>query len=74
MTITNIRHVDFVNSYDAPTNTHYVNLIVVADWVAGEAELREPEKCTEWRWIEWPNVPQPHFVSITGMLDAGITF
>jgi 8-oxo-dGTP diphosphatase len=38
---------------------HYIVIYVVADWVAGEAEVREPEKCERWEWFAWNELPSP---------------
>lgn len=71
MRISHHRHVDFINSYDGPSGTHYVTVFIIADWVEGEAQLCEPEKCSEWRWITWPNVPVPVFHPLRNYLATG---
>jgi len=37
------------------------------------ARLLEPEKCTEWRWVQWPDAlwPQPLFHPLALMLASG---
>lgn len=60
---------------------HYVTLFVVAEVVVAasdatgvvpaEAELREPDKCAEWRWCAWDALPTPHFLPITQLLALG---
>lgn len=30
---------------------HYITIFMVADWVEGEAENVEPNKCEGWEWI-----------------------
>lgn len=46
---------------------HYVTLYVEADWIGGEAEALEPDKCAEWLWLnQQPEgelfLPLRHFV------------
>lgn len=32
---------------------HYITIWMVADWVEGEAENAEPNKCEGWEWIDY---------------------
>jgi 8-oxo-dGTP diphosphatase len=73
MTITNIQHVDFTNDVYKDQSLHYVTLLVRADWVSGEAEIKEPEKCLGWKWITWPDVPSPRFIPLQNFIDQGGT-
>lgn len=73
MSITNIRHLDFSNDIMLEEQKHYVTLFVVADWVSGEAEMKEPEKCSEWRWVEWPHIPEPKFLPLQNFIAQGGT-
>lgn len=34
-------------------NKHYVTIFIVADWIEGEAENMEPEKCEGWDWMSY---------------------
>jgi len=40
-------------------NSHYVTVILVADYRAGKVELREPDAFQQWRWFEWNSLPHP---------------
>ncbi len=50
---------------------HYVTWFVVATHTGGLAEVREPDKCREWRWFDWDNLPTPLFLPIKNLLKAG---
>lgn len=41
--------------------------------VANEAEpqLLEPEKCEEWTWFEWDQLPTPLFLPFQSLIDMG---
>jgi 8-oxo-dGTP diphosphatase len=52
---------------------HYVTLIMVADYVSGEAELLEPEKSEVWQWFDWSAPPEPLFLPIRHAIDQGFT-
>jgi len=40
---------------------HSVSMIMVATYVRGEPQLREPEKCEQWRWCNPQRMPEPCF-------------
>jgi 8-oxo-dGTP diphosphatase len=69
MEITNVRFVRLVNMkhYDP---IHYVDIGVQADWVAREAELREPAKTERWDWYPPDSLPQPLFAAEPYYFDA----
>ena len=52
---------------------HYVTLFVVADYDSGNPAVMEPDKCSEWRWCSWDNLPQPLFPSLQNFVDAGFS-
>ena len=35
------------------------------------ARLLEPDKCTEWRWVQWSELPQPLFHPLARLLASG---
>jgi 8-oxo-dGTP diphosphatase len=60
---------------------HYVTVFVVAELsaatydatgaVSPEPEVREPDKCAEWRWCDWDALPTPLFLPIVHLLAQG---
>jgi 8-oxo-dGTP diphosphatase len=52
---------------------HYVTLFVVADYDSGNPAIMEPDKCSEWRWCSWDNLPQPLFPPLQNFVDAGFS-
>ncbi|MGV8577870.1 hypothetical protein ACV355_33580, partial [Pseudomonas aeruginosa] len=40
---------------------HTVSVCLQVDHPGGSAELKEPEKCAEWRWCAPDALPEPHF-------------
>ena len=61
MQITNIRKGPYVEDFFLAENKHYITLIMIADWQAGEPLVLEPAKCEEWRWFKWNELPSPLF-------------
>lgn len=50
---------------------HYVTLFVIASYEGGVAEVREPDKCVEWRWFEWEMLPSALFLPIRNLIAQG---
>jgi len=40
---------------------HYVDLAFVAQWKAGDPEVREPDKVERWDWYDVNDIPSPLF-------------
>jgi len=43
---------------------------VVADWIEGEEKIMEPEKCDEWGWYSFDNLPSPIFYPSQILIDS----
>ena len=50
---------------------HYVTLFVLASALDAAPEVREPEKCAEWMWCAWDDLPTPRFLSIEHLRELG---
>jgi 8-oxo-dGTP diphosphatase len=46
---------------------HYITLYVLSDWDSGEPEIMEPNKCVEWKWFDWNNLPEPLFPPVLNL-------
>jgi len=46
----------------------YVTFFAMAKWNQQKPLLLEPEKCLEWRWFEWDNLPGDLFLPIKNLL------
>ncbi len=58
--IENIRFQFLANlQFYAPKHFTHINLI--ADWRAGDPEVKEPDKCEHWGWYNPANPPTPLF-------------
>jgi 8-oxo-dGTP diphosphatase len=49
---------------------HYVDLAFVAEWVAGEPAVREPDKVEGWEWYPLDALPSPLFATMPSALAA----
>lgn len=52
------------------TPKHYVQLGFIADWVSGEPQILEPEKCESWSWYDLDNLPSPLFGTTKMYVEA----
>lgn len=67
--IGNIRFLALSNFQDhAPK--HYVDIGLVADWLEGEPEVREPDKCEGWAWYDMDALPSPLFGVVANYVEA----
>jgi 8-oxo-dGTP diphosphatase len=44
---------------------------VVARWAGGEPAEPEPEKCGDWQWCSWDDLPQPLFAPVASLVRSG---
>lgn len=54
-----------------PEGRHYVTLFAVTRPVGGALEVREPQKCERWDWFVWEALPDPLFLPLRSVRDAG---
>jgi 8-oxo-dGTP diphosphatase len=59
--IKNLRLGCVVNDYSLKDKWHFTSVCLVADYVSGTATRKEPNRCAEWRWIDWNKMPTPLF-------------
>ena len=61
----------YTNDVFLEENKHYVTLFVMAEPCAGEPQLLEPDKCSEWLWFSWNDLPSPLFLPISNLIAQG---
>ena len=60
----------FVANVTTYAPRHYVHIGLLADWVAGEPRVLEPDKCEAWDWWPLDAPPEPLFEMTRLALDA----
>ena len=66
-----IDNVKFLTARNYPRpeiDTHYVCLFFMADHVGGEPTVMEPDKCSEWKWFDPSNTPEPTFMDLAEVI------
>lgn len=49
---------------------HYVTIFMVCDYAGGDLTILEPEKCEEWRWCRWDEIPRPVFLPLANLMQT----
>jgi 8-oxo-dGTP diphosphatase len=71
--IKNLHRGPYTNDVFHDDDKHYVTLFVIADYDYGEPVVKEPQKCAQWLWSNWPPNRQPQFLPITNLLKQNFT-
>lgn len=58
----------FTNDVFETENKHYVTLFVTAECNSGVPEIKEPNKCKQWKWFDLANLPDPLFLPFANLL------
>lgn len=61
----------YTNDVFEDAGKHYVTVFVLARAPRGDPERREPDKCTEWRWCRWSDLPAPLFPPLAALRASG---
>ena len=69
LTIKNCRHLGFTDQVFSVANNKYITLLVSADYLSGEAQVLELDKCASWQWFDYKNLPSPLFEPISIFLS-----
>lgn len=64
-----LSHAGFTDKIYPTASHHYITLFVSAEYVSGEPEVTEPDKCRCWKWFHCTQLPSPLFVPITNLLQ-----
>ncbi len=69
LVVNTIQKLGFTNDIFEAEEKHYITLFVIANCEDGEAEIREPNKCLQWRWCALDDLPKPLFLPLTNLLQ-----
>lgn len=72
ITIKNIVPGPYTNDiFEGSPSKHYITLYMVADYKGGTPKVLEPDKCLEWGWYSWNDLPTPLFLPIKHLVESG---
>jgi 8-oxo-dGTP diphosphatase len=69
--ITSATHVATTNDVFVAEEKHYITLFMLAAYTGEPVILMEPQKCVEWLWFDWNDMPTPLFLPIVNLLEQG---
>ncbi|CRG48812.1 nucleotide triphosphate diphosphatase NUDT15 [Yersinia wautersii] len=52
---------------------HTISVCLLAQHLGGQPELKEPEKCQQWRWCNPRDLPEPHFEASRHSIDLWLS-
>ncbi|NOQ87940.1 MAG: NUDIX domain-containing protein [Gammaproteobacteria bacterium] len=67
--IKNLRHLGFTNKSFVAGEKKYITLLVSCDYSSGEAQVLEADKCADWQWFDYRELPSPLFEPINLFLS-----
>lgn len=56
------------NDFFEKESKHYVTLHMRAKYIGGEPKIMKANKCEEWGWFFWGNLPQPLFILLQNLI------
>lgn len=71
LVVTKPRFFTAANTRFYDEDKHYVVIFMLADWVAGDPEVMEPDKCECWGWFDYKNLPEPLMQGIEDIKNRG---
>jgi 8-oxo-dGTP diphosphatase len=69
--IRNTRFAGVTNDIFPKEEKHYITIFIIADYDSGQLKTMEPEKCSDWEWFSWGELPQPLFRPIKNLIEQG---
>lgn len=60
----NLRYGPYTNNRFSSEGLHTVSLYVLADYLAGDVSLNEPQDIENWQWFDLDDMPQPLFLPL----------
>ncbi len=57
------------NDFFENENKHYVTVFVICKYISGVPKVCEPDKCVDWIWVDWKDLPKPLFLPIQNLVD-----
>jgi 8-oxo-dGTP diphosphatase len=52
---------------------HYVTIFVKSEYIEGDAKIMEVDKCEQWDWFDWDEMPEPLFLPLENLRKTGYT-
>ncbi|MBT3720535.1 NUDIX domain-containing protein [archaeon] len=64
----NINVLGVTNDFHTKENKHYITIFVKSNYISGEVKIMEPDKCLEWKWVTFDDLPENLFLPFKNFL------
>lgn len=71
--IKNIHFATVTNDIFPEEEKHYITIYMACEYESGDLQIMEPEKCEQWAWFNWNNMPSPLFIPLANLIKQGWT-
>lgn len=68
LVVDSVTKLAFTNDIFEKEHKHYVTLFVLGSCPDSEPQLKEPDKCKQWKWCKLDDLPSPLFLPLTNLL------
>eukprot|EP01083_Nonionella_stella_P096183 270310_1 len=61
----------YTNDIFKDEKKHYITLFVLCDYLSGDVQIMEPDKCDCWEWVTWDEIKlhQPQFLPLQNLIE-----
>lgn len=66
--VSNFSYGPYTNDIFEKENKHYITVFVIGKCEKGQPKVMEPNKCEQWGWFKWHELPKPLFLPIQNLL------
>jgi 8-oxo-dGTP diphosphatase len=71
LAVTSVASAAFTNDVFRAEGKHYVTLFFRVEVGPGEPRVREPERCGQWAWFAWGDLPPNLFLAVRNLVAQG---
>lgn len=69
--VTSGEEIGHTNDIFKDEGKHYLTVFTKAVEFSGEPKVMEPNKCLEWKWFSWDELPEPLFLPLVNFIKKG---
>ncbi len=66
--VKNIKFLTVTNDVFENEDKHYVTIFMTCEYESGEPQILEPDKCQEWKWFKYDELPKDLFLPYDRLL------
>lgn len=71
ITIHQLQQGSWTNDVFVEEKKHYITVYMISRNFSGEAKVLEPDKCSQWQWFDYQDLPSPLFLPLRNLIETG---